>query len=625
MPARALRDLMLPFAVLGLITLAAVGVVAVLFARAWLYQVGDKSWATAATFAAALMSTVPTVLSRLTNNLVVATLIFGLMCGAGVVFFWRRGTQKEFVPAAPPLPRVVMAMTAIAFFLVVWAALGGHWWDEHNCHDGVVTVLARGIVPPVHPLFPTEPFRYHYGFDVLAAQLRAFTGAPADDVIDGATVVCFVLLLSMARELGATLGGRVGATVAMFFVPFGGGLLSLFFWGQSGPLEFRLSAIPAAWLHMEIPPPVISNFFQHPQGLGMPLSLAVLRLFIHDKYPPERLVIGSLLLGALSLAHIVFFGVMGLMLGVVVVVRFIQHRQLKQSSQTIAALLSALGVAYLLGGMLERGPDVGNVLAFGTSFFKGPPLQIIMLHVVHFGVPLVATAVGIYLVARHPTTLRIALLAGAVIGFSVPNFVTYERSWDIVKFYGIGNFFANLLLAGFVAQLIKNKRRVLATLTIFATIFTGVLWIVRMGILDGQFGIPKMRFPPPSDIGELTAERLEPYLKDDDFIYSSNTDIGLSGGMLTPGFNWRVDGIGYMLDRKVADELHKNYQRVRRNLSAEDLRALKARFVVLSPGDLRGLPPSAKQALQDPERFEFLFDVAIGGAKRSVYRVIHAR
>ncbi|MEQ9496339.1 MAG: hypothetical protein RIT81_05760 [Deltaproteobacteria bacterium] len=607
---------------LGLVPLFLVAALAVVFARAWLHQIGDRSWAMAATVAAAMMSTVPTALARLTGDLVVATLIFGALAIAGTVALWNRPPSAHVLPSAPRTPAWVWGLVALGLFLVTWAALGGHWWDEHNCHDGVVTVLARGIVPPVHPLFPTEPFRYHYGFDVLAAQLRAFTGASADDVIDGATIVCFVLLMGMARELGATVGGRLGSALAMFVVPFGGGMLSLFFWGQSGPLEFRWSAIPQAWLHLEIPPPVISNFFQHPQGLGMPLSLAVLRIFVVDDDHPLRLVTGGLLLGALGLAHIVFFGVLGLVLGVLVVYRFVRQRNLKRAGVTVAALLGALGVAYLLGGMLERGPSVGNVLRFGRSFFSGPPLQIVMLHVVHFGAPMIAAFVGIVVVARRPTPLRVALVTAAVLGFAIPNFVTYERSWDIVKFYGIGAFFANLLVVGFVADLWRHRHRAFAVGLVFVTVFTGYLWIVRMGILDGQLGIPKMNFPAPSAIGEITAEQLEPYASNEDFVFTPHTDLGLSGGMRTPGFDWRRDGIGYMLDREVADRLHQHHERAKRTLAAEDLAALSAKFVVLAPSDLRRLTPAARASLEDPERFEHLFDAKHAGQVRHVYRVL---
>lgn len=605
----------------GLVPLVLVWVITILFARAWLYQLHDRSLATAGTVAAALLATVPTALCRITNDLVVATLVFGAFALAGLVFLWRRGPADP-VPPTPryTVPTGVRVLVAVGFVLVAWAAFGGHWWDEHNCHDGVVTVLARGIVPPVHPLFPTEPFRYHYGFDVLAAQLRAFTSMSADDAIDGATMICFVLLLGMARELGATLAGRAGAAAAMILVPFGGGLLSLFFWGQSGPLELRWDAIPARWLHLEIPPPVISNFFQHPQGLGMPLALAVLRLHTGEDHLRRR-ILGGLLLGALSLAQIVFFGVLGLVLGVLVVVRFAKTRNIRAAASSTATLLGALALAYLLGGMLERGPPVDNVMRFGTTFFTGSPGEVVMLHVVHFGAPLLATAAGIVVVAKRPTTLRIALLVAAVIGFAVPNFVTYERSWDIVKFYGIGAFFANLLLAAFVADLMRTNRRALAATIAVVTVFTGYLWILRMGALDGHFGIPKMRFPAPSVIGEVTAERLEPFLENDDFVFSSNTDVGLSGGLLTPGFDWRVNGQGYLLDRAVADRLHGHYRAARRTLGAEHLAAMKIRFVVLSPGDIGGLTDEARRALDDPNRFVHLFDVEAEGQRRRVFRV----
>lgn len=606
----------------GLIPLAAVWVIAILFAKGALYQVGERSGPLAAVFGAALMSTVPTLLSRVLHDMVLSTVAFGVLAAVGLVVVWRRGPAERVGHEDIQLPLAAKIFAAISVVVIAWTALGGHWWDEHNCHNGVVTVLARGIVPPVHPLFPTEAFRYHYGFDVLAAQVRAFTSMSVDDATDVASVVCWLLLLGIARDLGHAVGGRAGAALAVVLVPFGGGLLSLFFWGQSGPLELRWSAIPTRWLSLEIPPPVISNFFQHPQGLGMPLALGVLKMLATEDDRPRRIVLGTVMLGALSLAQIVFFGVMGLVSGVALLYRFAKTRDVKRGAFTAACLISALGVAWVLGGMLERGPDVGTVLKVGSSFFTGSFGEIVGLHVVHFGVPLIALFVAIPVVLRRPTALRVALLAAAVIGFAVPNFVTYERSWDIVKFYGVGNFFANLLLAGLLADLLRTKLKAAAYVVLGLATFTGMLWVMRMGPLDGRYGIPKMRFPQPSEIGEVTAERLEPYLEHGDRVFSSNTDIGLSGGMLTPGFDWRVNGIGYMLDRAVSDKLLQHRRAARRHLRKADLDALGTRFVVLAPGDIGGLTPAARASLEDPKRFELLFEVQAGGQTKRVYRVV---
>ena len=49
--------------------------------------------------------------------------------------------------------------------------------------------------------------------------------------------------------------------------------------------------------------------------------------------------------------------------------------------------------------------------------------------------------------------LLLALVVAGTCGFVVANLVSYARSWDIVKLFGVSAFFAHFLVAAWVARL----------------------------------------------------------------------------------------------------------------------------------------------------------------------------
>ncbi|MCK6551361.1 hypothetical protein L6R52_36335, partial [Myxococcota bacterium] len=217
--------------------------------------------------------------------------------------------------------------------------------------------------------------------------------------------------------------------------------------------------------------------------------------------------------------------------------------------------------------------------------------------------------------------LRVALFTAAVAGFSIPNVVTYERSWDIVKFFGIGGFFANVLLADTLSVLGARWKGALAALTIVCSAL-GLFWLARMSVLDGRVGVPKMHFGPPPRIADAVAREVGPLIAPRSRVLSTNMDMGMGAGFLTPGFDWRELGASFMLDRTEAERLTRHRQRARVDLRREDLDGLGADWVILSPGDIASLSSAGRAALADPTRFEHVREVRDGGEVRQVYRVV---
>ena len=394
---------MIKFRMLGVLALAAILAATYAFCLGLLRAIGSSDRAIAWAMTLAALSSGPVTLCRSVGNLTLSTVAFGATVLVGAVALRRADLDS---PPADRLSWLARGAMVVTSGLIVSAAFGGYWWDEHNCHNGLVASMARGIAPPVHPLFPSEPFRYHYGFDALAAVVRAFTGAGVDRAIDVATLACWFALLGMAQSIGTRLAGSVGRNLAVFVVPFGGGLLSLLFWTDAGPFEFRSSVIPAAWMAQASPPLVIANFFQHPQGLGMPLSLAALALLTDAHLGPGRWVLGGVLLGIVSLAQIVFFAVLGLSLTAAFAARFIARGERAPAAEAAAALATAGVVAYALGGMLEDVQAVAPALELSKPFFQGSLFDRAGLHLAHFGVPFALTLWAVVTLTRRPTLDR---------------------------------------------------------------------------------------------------------------------------------------------------------------------------------------------------------------------------
>lgn len=613
-------------ALLGLIALLS----ALLAGRALAHLAGERRPFVAATVGVAVLVLAIYGWGRLFQDLVVATALVPPTALAVVAFAWDRAPPV----AAPALPRTRLGPFGWLGVLLVlglggYCVFHGYWWDEYSCHNPLVAGLARGVLPAEHPLFPGEPFRYHYAFDLLSAAVRALTGVDVARAQDVISLGLLGLLLGVARDLGATLGGQRAARLMPTILMLGTGTLLFLLFTDVGSIEVHWDLLPKRWLQ-SVPPPTISNFFQHPQALGMPMALSVLMLFdrgLDDPLRTRRSLLGALVMTALSLSQIVFFGTLGLVLGLVTLGLARRPKQRVQVVVDGGLLALSLVGAWLLGGFLAPGPAVESVLTFGKSYFTDPAPQLLAYHAIVFGLPFLALPLAIARTAKRPTPLRLGLVVAAVFGFLVPHFATYERSWDIVKFLGVGAFFANALFVDVLAAWPRRRlaRPVVAAVTgalVLTVSFSSWIWLLRLGVLDGKHGIPKVHFPPPSKAGRLLGDRLAEIIGPGDLVFSTNTDLATAGGIPTPGFDWRQVGQGFMLDRDRSIRLAQHKAVARRSLDPKALAALEVQWLVLSAGDRAQLDATGQGRLQDPARFEHVEDIRGAGQTRAVYRVL---
>ncbi|GEM_PF-1110665 len=559
----------------------------------------------------ATLMCLPVLMARLSGSLVSGVWVTGLLLG-GVHQLQRRRLPRQSLERGRGPSRTALIIIGLATVLVLIATWTGYIFDEHAGHIPLANAMARGIFPVEHPCYPGEAFPYHYGFAALAAELMVMVGLGVARAIDVVTTLSFLLFLWTAYDLGTRLGDHKTGSMALVFVPLASGTLSFLLYTGYGRLEAHWSLFPAAWSDdwSDAIPPVISNFFQHPQGLGMPLAAAVLILFASEGPDPtksrNRRIVGALLLGLMSLAQFVYFLVLGFVLGIITIARGWAERRPQAALLELLLLLGSLGLAFLLGGFLVGGThSPGSLILWGQPYFTGPVLERLLRHLVMFGLPLLAIPLAFTQLRGPSPWIRWALLIGAIFGFTMPNVATYARSWDIVKFYGVGEFCANFLLADSLVRYLgrisvpKLRAVALAGLFILGT-FSSWVWLLRYSVFDGNLA-PRAFGPPEIEVGEALVEFLGDRLRPHDRVLSTNIDVGRGSGLGTPGV---VRGSNtFMIDEQRNAAMADALGRARHQLGAADLALLGVRYIVFSSGDVGGLNAEGKAAIADPSRF----------------------
>ncbi|MBI1949569.1 MAG: hypothetical protein HYS27_28035 [Deltaproteobacteria bacterium] len=547
---------------------------------------GALAWATTL----AVLAVLPELLGRPFESIAVGLAATALVCAAPAAWWWHDARPNLAWPQALPhfaAGRNAERVAAAALVLLgTWVALGTFLWDEGTTHFGLAASMARGVLPPEHPLFPGEPFAYHYGYDVLVALLVRATPLPLAWCCDVVTVACLLVLAAALAEAGRALAGAHGAWLAVVAVPLGYGPAAALLadgWGTALP---GVSLLPGAWVSAQkLPPPVISSFFQHPQGLGMPVALAALLLAAapaaDERSARVRWLGASALLALLAPVQTVFFLLTGLALGVMVAVLAWRDRRARALWRLLPlAVGAAAGVA--LAPLLRSAG--GDALVAG-GYFGDALAPRALRHLLLFGGSLLAAPLALTRLRADAGSLRAGLIAAAVAGFLVANMVSYGRSWDVVKFFAVGSFFGNLLLADLLASAFDRRApwRALALTALVLSTWSGAFWLLRHGPLNG---VVAARYTErgPDAIGVALAGAFGDVMPARARVLTSHTDVH-QAGLLVEGADWRRGGEGYRLDRQAQDHARALAERALRSRRRDDLLATGADFLLV-----RGAP-----------------------------------
>ncbi len=619
----------------GALLLMVLVAVVVAGVREALARAGEERASVGLASSLAVLAVLPELCGRPLHSVVGGALVVAALAAPAAFLYARRRLRGPlFTTGGDP---AAWLLGGLVFAGGLWCAWTTYLWDEDSTHFGVGSLIARGLLPPSQPYFPGAPFRYHIGYDVLVGTLHAFSGWRIDACCDVVTSVCLAALLWILADAGRALAGRAGAAFAVFvgLLGYGPGAMCLA-GGWAIPDMVCADWFPASWNGATtMPPAVISNFFQHPQGLGMPISLAALLVATGAGVTTRRVLAAAVVTALLAQAQTVYFGLTGLALGAAVVVDAARSpRPFGRAVGVLAlrlALLAAAGAAgFMLGGVL-RGGGALDAITVGRGYFHDPAGALLLHNLSLFGPTLLAVPVALVVLvvalvrggkSASAAPLLAALVVAGAAGFIVANVASYARSWDIVKFFAAGAFFANILLAWLLAASwglagprtgARALARGLAVVVALVSTSSASVWLLRHGALNGVIA-PAYREFPPDAIGTVLDDAHGREIGRDERFLTSHEDIAQLG-FLVAGRDWRKNP-SYLLDRARADRLHAARRRVFPRLTEADLDVLGVSLVFVTEREARALP-----ALDDAARFTRVpGDVVVRGAHWRLYR-----
>ena len=480
--------------------------------------------------------------------------IAGSACAvAFAIWQWRDPARGRLKGGTGKSLRGILAVLLPLTVLVGVLAFHSYFHDELpiNGHLSTAYSIARGVYPPVLLSFPEVPFRYHYGFDVLAATAIRSGGLYAPDTIDGLSVVLFVcLFLTAWATVQEMTGSEVGAWIVALFCTLGGGFAGFLspFGGFEGGAYAGLIQESAGYRGVAVNPTMLSYFFQHPFALGMPLFLAIMYLYVRftRERRPGLIFVAAGLLGALALAQIALFAILccGILAYPVIasVTRTGRFRAIAPFTGVCVA--AGLGLAWLNGGFFARSDAFERGLVHLRAQMGAVPGGVIanlVWSVASNGWTLVllpAAALVAIWKRRDLGLFASALSFGAVL---VPHLFVYERSWDIIKFLTVSYVAGSVALgdlAGFLSDRCKGRwMQAAAGLVILTGVTPGVSWLGGKLQLLATEGLPAFAGRSLEGLDYEAIDWLNKHTGRDDVLVTEedlSRDLAACTGMFTP-------------------------------------------------------------------------------------------
>jgi len=510
--------------------------------------------------------------------------------GAGVVI--RRRPTSGPASLVPSWSVGEVAVAAALGGLMVWCALGSWMWDERSTHLPLAGAVARGVLPLEHPLFPGQALHYHPGYAVVVGVVRRLLGLPLDVCADLVTIVAVVLMLWTLRDLLRALAqacGLQGSLVSVVGVPLvwlGGGPLAAVLADGLGASLPGKGLLPSSWVNgATFPPLVVTNVLQHPQGLAMPITCALLTLLLGTR-STGRVAVAAVVVVLLCRVQILFCAFGGLILAVVVAGDMLRAPTARAGWLRVA-LVAVAGVTSLaLGGLSTA---AGDAITFGRGYFAADGMWVLVRAPLTFGVALLALPAALWLARRAPIDSRLVVTSlglASALAILVGLVATYARSWDIVKFFGVGLFFGHIVLAVTCAALARHAQRPIALravlgVVLVASCWSGAFWLLRHGPLQGIVA-PAAREQGPDPWAVAIDEACGAAVDGRSRVLSTRLSLG-QVGWLVPGTPWRAsrDTVALLIDRDLADGCTAARDRALKALGDDDRSAFNDAMAVL--------------------------------------------
>jgi hypothetical protein len=372
------------------------------------------------------------------------------LAAMGAAWRWRDkgGGAGEAAPSddGAASGRRLVLTGAIAALPVAYLTLAADFFDDFNPtgHRSLVAQFQNDVFPPRHQVFPEYPFRYHYGFNLVAAALTAFFRLPVPWAIDLLVIGGFLWSWCLAWRLGERLAGpRAGAWTALAAL-LGGGA---FFWLIGYADWAKDGAVGRVVGGNRLNFPVVMYFFQKPFAIGFPLALALMRAAAAPAEPRRwwrRTWLLAVVLAALYLVQEALFVTVGLSLAA-------QELIAQRKPRALAPFALALALAVPLGGVLFAAMPAGDGLPLRLRFWpaQGDPGGVLAWYLLTTGLLVPLGIAGLFRMTALRTFFAL-LMAGS---FAAPLVFEDPFSWDIVKLATIGQLAAGLAAGPALAQM----------------------------------------------------------------------------------------------------------------------------------------------------------------------------
>jgi hypothetical protein len=412
----------------------------------------------------------------LTIGLAVAWSLLGTAGYAWIIRHWRQLSSSLLRNQIDLLKK--LGITALATTPIILPTILANFSDEvyFNGHDAIIAQLQNGVYPPRYLYEPNLPLRYHYGFDLAGAIVTGLVRLRLDQAIDLLTLALWPCMFLVLCRLGKHVGGKQASLFVALAVCFAGGWPIIAVLGSSCAVCTQNG--------LQINPPFIHYYFQHPWSLGVPIfCLAVLQRAALPRLDKQVLGLAvfacSMLL--LSLAHTVLFVTTVAALGLTDAWRFIREHD-STAGKVLFTLAITMLTTKLIGGFFVSGPfpPAGGIFGTGFSLNQWSSNDAILgqmqWNLGSFGIILFLGFVGLLRARQEKEFLTI--FSG--VSLVITNTLRYKYSWDIVKFgtvafigLAIGT---GILLSDLAVWANRFRRRLVYVLLIVAVGGQGVLY-----------------------------------------------------------------------------------------------------------------------------------------------------
>jgi hypothetical protein len=400
-------------------------------------------------------------LGSLSIGLTLAWSVIGIAGYAWIATHWREFRFDHLKMYPTSTCRVGIAVLATLPIVPATILLNFHDEAYFNGHFSIIAQLQNGSYPPRYLYEPSLPLRYHYAFDLLGAIVTAVLRLRLDQAVDLLTLILWPYTFLLLWRVGEFTGDRRAGLLIAVTVCFATG------W-----------CIGCAIDGQRINPPFISDYFQHPWSLGVPIFCLV--LLQRSALPRlENRTLGwtalACSLSLLSLCHAVLFVTAVAAIGLTESWKLLRVRDGVSGLVLLSLAASVLG-ARLLGGFFVAGEFPPADGLFGTGFyfreFRSPnaTLDQALWNFKTFGFLLVLGVVGLFR-ARD----RILWLMLAALPLIVVNSLRYRYSWDIVKFATVSSI-ALSVGAGIALSEFSRWAHTIRRKIIWGVLVTALLW-----------------------------------------------------------------------------------------------------------------------------------------------------